>query len=279
VSQLYQRLLEQGAQLPMFDKSYFLWLISYFLPIASHLELDIFKHLKDVVCVDIISYLIWESASESEEFEINSLNSADLQPGLRRMQLGVKAIRECLLALEARSSYVEKADGSYCQEQMNIFKFRASLAKVNDLRQLPLLQLRQFDPAIQNKKYLGDVITTNHVLLKTLERAAGQPSTYNCNLDFGGHFEQFCSKEILNRYGLALNDFRTNDPFVNDCVFTLLRHVGVYRGRADLLCDPAILRPLGKIWEEGFNVSSFHCHFTCLKPIIMICFSDLPRVE
>jgi hypothetical protein len=279
VSQLYQRLLEQGAQLPMFDKSYFLWLISYFLPIASHLELDIFKHLKDVVCVDIISYLIWESARESEEFEINSLNSANLQPGLRRMQLGVKAIRECLLALEARSSYVGKADGSYCQEQMNIFKFRASLANANDLRQLPLLQLRQFNPAIHNKKYLADVITTNHVLLKTLERAAGQPSTYNCNLDFGGHFEQFCSKVILNRYGSALDDFRTNDPFLNDCVFTLLRHVGVYRGRADLLCDPAILRPLGKIWEEGFNVSSFHCHFTCLKPIIMICFSDLPRVE
>jgi timeless protein len=64
---------------------------------------------------------------------------------------------------------------------------------------------------------------------------------------------------------VALNDFGTNDPFVNDCVFTLLRHVGVYRGRADLLCDPAILRPLGKIWEEGFNVCSFHYHFTCLK--------------
>lgn len=258
----------------MFDKSYFLWLISYFLPIASHLELDIFKHLKDVVCVDIISYLTWESASESEEFEINSLNSADLQPSLRRMQLGVKAIRECLLALEARSSYVmDKADGSCPAEKMNLFKFRASLANANDLRQLPLLQLRQFDPAIQNKKYLGDVITTNHVLLKTLERAAGQPSAYNCNLDFGGHFEQFYSKVILNRYGSALDDFRTNDPFVNDCVFTLLRHVGVYRGRADLLCDPAILRPLGKIWEKGFNVSSFDFHVTySLKPIIVICF-------
>ena len=67
--------------------------------------------------------------------------------------------------------------------------------------------------------------------------------------------KQFCSKTTLRRYGLALQDFKTNDLFVNDCIFTLLHHVGINLGHADLLCDPVILRPFGKIWEEEFNVS------------------------
>ena len=144
----------------MFDKSYFFWLISYFLPIASHLEMDIFKQLNDVISVDIISYLTWELARESEEFEMNSprnsRESVDQQPGLRRMHLGLKAMRECLQTLEAHFSRItihQGGDGcgSVCEDTKNVYKLRNCLADANDLRQLLLLQLRQFNPRIQSK--------------------------------------------------------------------------------------------------------------------------------
>ena len=259
MGQLYQRLLQQDA-LPLFDRSYFLWLISYFLPIASHLELDIFKHLKDVISVDIFSYLTWEIARESEIFEMNSQHSVDLQPGLRRMHFGLKAIRECLQILEAYSSRIgisqgAAGNGSICEEQINIYKLRCCLADANDLCQLFLLQLRQFNPIIQSQRYLCDVITTNHALLRTLEQATKQPSTFKTSFDFRQHLKQFCSKATLRCYGLALEDFKKNDPFVNDCIFTLFHHVGIYLGQTDLLCDPIILRSFGKIWKEEFIVS------------------------
>ena len=266
MAQLYKRLLQHQDALPMFDKSYFFWLISYFLPIASHLEMEIFKQFNDVISVDIISYLTWELARESEEFEMNSparnsRESVDQQPGLRRMHLGLKAMRECLQTLEAHFSRItihQGGDGcgSVCEDTQNVYKLRNCLADANDLRQLLLLQLRQFNRRIQSKKYLCDVITTNHLLLQTLERATKQPpSDFKTNFDFHQHMKQFCSKTTLRRYGLALQDFKTNDLFVNDCIFTLLHHVGINLGHADLLCDPVILRPFGKIWEEEFNVS------------------------
>ena len=126
----------------MFDKSYFFWLISYFLPIASHLEMDIFKQLNDVISVDIISYLTWELARESEEFEMNSprnsRESVDQQPGLRRMHLGLKAMRECLQTLEAHFSRItihQGGDGcgSVCEDTKNVYKL-LFLCKNNPLK-------------------------------------------------------------------------------------------------------------------------------------------------
>ena len=138
-----------------------------------------------------------------------------------------------------------------CEER--IVLLRGYLPAIRDLRQLFLLQLRHYNPVIQSRRYLRDVITANHVLLLTLERAAQQSSFGSC-FDLRQHLNQFCSRTILSRYGTALEDFKTNGPFVNDCILTVLHHIGADLGRADLLCEPVILRPFSKIWEEEFNV-------------------------
>lgn len=223
------------------------------------------EHFKDIFTIDLLSYLTWEAVRETEEFEMNSLQpSVDLKPCLRRLHLGVTAIREYLQALETYSRLGvagnSQGNGSSSQqgseERERICQLRGYLPAIRDLRQLFLLQLRHFNPVIQSRRYLRDVITANHVLLLTLERAA-QQSVYGASFDLRQHLNQFCSRTILSRYGTALEDFKTNGPFVNDCILTVLHHIGADLGRADLLCEPVILRPFSKIWEEEFNVSYF----------------------
>lgn len=260
MGELHQQLLQQD-DLPL-DKSHFLWLITYFLRFASQLELDM-EHFKDVFTIDLLCYLTWEAVRETEEFEMNSLRpSIDLKPCLRRLHLGVTAIREYLQALETYSrlgsSQNAAGNGSSQGYEERICQLRGYLPAIRDLRQLFLLQLRHFNPIIQSRRYLRDVITANHVLLLTLERAA-QQSTYGPSFDLRDHLHQFCSKTILTRYGTALEDFKTNGPFVNDCILTVLHHIGADLGRADLLCEPVILRSFSKIWEEEFNVSVYNC--------------------
>ncbi len=215
------------------------------------------EHFKDVFTIDLLCYLTYEAVRETEEFEMNSLQpSVDLKPCLRRLHLGVTAIREYLQALETYSRLGTQSSGNGpsqgCEERIALL--RGYLPAIRDLRQLFLLQLRHYNPIIQSRRYLRDVITANHVLLLTLERAA-QQSSYGACFDLRQHLNQFCSRTILARYGTALEDFKTNGPFVNDCILTVLHHIGADLGRADLLCEPVILRPFSKIWEEEFNVS------------------------
>lgn len=81
------------------------------------------------------------------------------------------------------------------------------------------------------------------------------------------HLSQFCSTTVLAHFGAALEDFKTNGPFVNDCIMTVLHHIGADLGRADLLCDPIILRPFSKIWGEDYNVSSLHSPLMAVRSI------------
>jgi timeless protein len=125
---------------------------------------------------------------------------------------------------------------------------------MRDLRQLFLLLLRQFNPKFHCRRLLCDIITGNHLLLTTLKQADEFPAC-GPRFDMTEHLSQFCTKTILARYGSALTDFRTNGPFINDSIFTILLHVKNDLGRTDLLLDPVILRPFVKIWEEEFCVS------------------------
>ena len=278
MGELHKQLLRQDS-LPL-DKSHFLWLITYFLRFASQLELDM-EHLKNIFSIDLLcnylvgrkreplfdsylfglsGYLTWEAALETEEFEMCSLQpTVDLKPSLRRLHLGVTAIREFLQMLE---TYSRLGGGNHvgpqqaAEERDKICLLRSYLPAIKDLRQVFLLQLRHFNPIIQSRRYLRDVISANHVLLLTLERSIQQPSksAYAACFDLREHLTQFCSRTVLARYGSALEDFKTNGPFVNDCIMTLLHHIGADLGRADLLCEPYVLRPFSKIWEEEFNV-------------------------
>ena len=249
MSQLNRKLLQDTQ--PRLDKSHFLWLICYFLPFIPQLNLDV-EHFQDVFSIDLLCHLTWEAVSQTEELEIHSFQSSiDVKPCVRRLHLVVKTIREYLQMLERYCDSTTQRTGNGEKRIRHLCDF---LPAIRDLRQVFLLQLRNFNPIIQSRRYLHDVITTNHVLLLTLERAAKQSAHGTMGFDMNQHLNQFCSRAILVRYGNALEDFKSNGAFVNNSILTIFHHVGGDLGRADLLCQPDILRPFRKILEEDFTV-------------------------
>ena len=279
MGELHQQLLKQGDAHPL-DKSHFLWLISYFLPIACQLNDVNMKHLKDVLTIDLLCYLTWEAVHQTEELEMYALQpsaAVDLIPNVRRLHLCVKAIREYLKTLEglSRRPNLNNCGNGFTQIgcENSIIQLGGYVPAIRDLRQLFLLQLRQFNPIVQCRSYLVDVISANHILLLTLERVSSSSHQQQPNFDFNQHLTQFCSKTILDRYGTALEDFKNNGPYVNDCILTLLYHVAGDLGGLDLLCEPAILCPFSEIWKQEFDVSNRQmlCESELLKCFSFIC--------
>jgi hypothetical protein len=239
------------------DKPQFFWLIAYFLGFASILK-PAFESIKNVLNIDILCYLTWEAICEIGRLDKNTLQrSMDANP--RRIHRCVRAIREYLQAFQVyyrlnRTRVNLSGPGSSYQYHRWTYLLRGYLPAMRDLRQLFLLLLRQFNPKFHCRRLLCDIITGNHLLLTTLKQADEFPAC-GPRFDMTEHLSQFCTKTILARYGSALTDFRTNGPFINDSIFTILLHVKNDLGRTDLLLDPVILRPFVKIWEEEFCVS------------------------
>ena len=127
-----------------------------------------------ILSVDLLSYLTWEAVQQTEQMEMAVLQPAvsDLKPVLRRLHLGVTAMRELLQALDTYSRLTNLST----EHRQMIATVRGSLPAIADLPQLFLLQLRCFNPAVHSRRYLRDLITTNHVLLLSLERAVQQPT-------------------------------------------------------------------------------------------------------
>ncbi|XP_045025531.1 protein timeless isoform X4 [Daphnia magna] len=256
VGELHQKLIQQDV-LVHSEKSFFLWLITYFMRFAPQLKLDE-KYLKNVFVIDLLCHLTWDAIHQTEEFEVKSLQpSLDLNPFLRRLHLGITAISEFLQALDAYCTLAESkqtiGNSRENKKQSNIFQLREYLLAINDLRQLFLLRLRLFNPINQSRRYLCEIIKANHILLLSLERAT-KLSASQKSFDISEHLKQFCCRTIMARYGTALRDFKTNGPFVNDSIFTVLHHVGIDLGQVDLLCDPVILHNFSQIWACEFKL-------------------------
>lgn len=71
----------------------------------------------------------------------------------------------------------------------------------------------------------------------------------NCNKYF-----RFATFELMHQYGLLLEDFRENGEFVNDCIFTMMHHIGGDLGHIDILFQPMILKTFSKIWETEYEL-------------------------
>ena len=126
------------------------------------------NHHREIFTVDLLSHLTWDMVMETELFAVASLvETSDLKPCLRRLHLGVTAIREYLQALETYSRLTHLC----VEDRDRIMAIHSSLPFIRDLRQAFLLQLRHYNPVIQSRHYLRDIITSNHVLILTIERA------------------------------------------------------------------------------------------------------------
>jgi timeless protein len=241
------------------DEAQFFWLITYFGGFAPLLKLDI-NHVKDVMNIEILSYLTWGVIRETEILDKNHFREVNLESSVRRLHRGVTAIRQFLLVMEMYSKgvcwtspQVESDDSQGCETYIR--QLHSFLPAMKDLHQAFILLLRQYNPKVQDGHYLRDVIATNHFLLVTLERAAGVPAYGGSSVDLKEHLKQFCTPTIVARYGIALGDFRTNDIVVNHSIFQFLHHVNGDLGRIDLLLNSIIVHPFVKICEEQFKVS------------------------
>ncbi|EFX80828.1 putative TIMELESS/TIM-1 protein [Daphnia pulex] len=259
VGTLHDQLLQHD--LPI-DEAQFFWLITYFGGFAPLLKLDI-THIKDVMNIEILSYLTWGVIHETEILDKNYFREVNLESSVRRLHRGVTAIRQFLQVMEMyskgvcwTSQQVESDDSQGCETYIR--QLHSFLPVMKDLHQAFLLLLRQYNPKVQDGHYLRDVIATNHFLLVTLERAAGVPAYGGSSVDLKEHLKQFCTPTIVARYGIALGDFRTND-------IVFLHHVNGDLGRIDLLLNSIIVHPFVKICEEQFKVcETWHGMIQCV---------------
>ncbi|XP_046460181.1 protein timeless-like isoform X2 [Daphnia pulex] len=266
VGTLHDQLLQHD--LPI-DEAQFFWLITYFGGFAPLLKLDI-NHVKDVMNIEILSYLTWGVIHETEILDKNYFREVNLESSVRRLHRGVTAIRQFLQVLEMyskgvcwTSQQVESDDSQGCETYIR--QLHSFLPVMKDLHRAFLVLLRQYNPNVQNRQYLRDVIASNHLLLVTLERAAGVPAYGGRSVDLKEHLKQFCTPTIVAKYAIALSDFRTNDIVVNHSIFQFLHHVNGDLGRIDLLLDPVIVRPFVKICEEQFKIcETWHSMIQCV---------------
>lgn len=222
--------------------------MTYFLKFAAQLELDL-SHVQSIFTFDIVGYAVYEAVGICEQLDLSGF---DLVPSLRRLHLSVTAIREFLQAIETykKISHLRKEDLRYLR------KLEVQIGCSEDLRSLFVLLLRRFNPSIQSKQYLQDVIVTNHQLLMLLDQVARRSEVSLVD----DHIRHFASVDILHWFGYLLEDFHENGDFVNDCIFTMLHHVAGDLGQVSMLFQPIILKAFSKIWDTEFvmcDVSNF----------------------
>ena len=118
-----------------------------------------------------MAYLTYEGVRFFEDLELavreRRERPVDLRPHLRRIHLVVTALREFFQALEtyAKFSHFNVAD----KEKLS--NVRLAVCSMRELRQLFLLLIRKYDPSLQTKQYLNDLVCGNHSLLLMIENA------------------------------------------------------------------------------------------------------------
>ncbi|XP_022248299.1 protein timeless-like [Limulus polyphemus] len=246
---LMKVLLKQNG--PILDKSHLLWLLSYFLRLATTLSLGL-HHISSILSVEIIGYLTFEGVSMCEELQLlYKSQQIDLRPLLRRMHLLVTALREMIFTVDC---YCHKPIPR--REKLVFQNLRGKLVRMKDLRQLFLLLIRNYSHDVHTKQYLADVITTNHSLFLLLDRAVNDEDIHE-KFDLLDHLHQFTTGKVMERYGKVLEDFRTNSNYVNDCVLTMMHHVAGDLKSPESLFNPVILKSFSQIIEEEWDICEY----------------------
>ncbi|XP_068904015.1 protein timeless isoform X2 [Tenebrio molitor] len=228
------------------DTSHFFWLVTYFLKFATQLELDL-EHVSPVLSQEVLSYLVFQGVWIYEELEMSAkIPQIDLKPCLRRLHLVVTAIREFLQAVETYQKMIHLSE----DDRMTLANLQNHITDMDDLRSLFLLLLRQYNPNIQSRQYLQDLILTNHSYLLFLDSATKQRHSFNIM----EHLKQFATVEIMRQYGLLLESFKENGEFVNNCIFTMMHHIGGDLEHVATLFQPSILKTFSLIWETDYEI-------------------------
>ncbi|XP_071454138.1 protein timeless isoform X2 [Hetaerina americana] len=254
---------------PPIDTSHFFWLITFFLRFSSQLGLE-FENISMVLSYDILSYLVYEGVGLCEEVQLalHHYRELDIKTCLRRIHLVVTAIREFVQAVETYGKLLMTMPGRE-SDRAHLQNLQKQMASTRDLRCLFVLLLQHCDLSIMSRQYLQDIVVTNHVLLLFLESGGGivEPENDDCETsgsrrnslieeqEMAEHITHFANGSIVQQYGHLLEAFQENGEFVNDCIFTMLHHIGgVDVNRSDALFQPTLLWAFSAMWETGFDM-------------------------
>lgn len=58
----------------------------------------------------------------------------------------------------------------------------------------------------------------------------------------------------MRQYGLLLDSFKENGEFVNNCIFTMMHHIGGDLSNVATLFQPSILKTFSLIWETDYEL-------------------------
>ncbi|XP_028171667.1 protein timeless [Ostrinia furnacalis] len=231
------------------DTSHFFWLVTYFLKFATQIELDL-EHVCSVLSFDIVTYLTAEGVNLCEQFELAiKLDGNDLKPSIRRLHLVVTAIREFVQAIEVYKKFTHMCK----DDQDALIQLQIKMCETEELRSLLVLLLRHYNPKYHTKQYLQDIVVTNHILLTFIDNVMKLPE-YNGSTNMPDHIKQFATTEVMHQYGLLLEDYTANGEFVNDCIFTIMHHVGGELESLITLFQPKILKTFTSIWKSEFEI-------------------------
>lgn len=66
--------------------------------------------------------------------------------------------------------------------------------------------------------------------------------------------KRFATADVMRQYGIILEDFESNGEYINDCVFTMMHHIGGDMNQVTSLFQPSILKTFTQIWEGDFQI-------------------------
>ncbi|XP_022650767.1 uncharacterized protein LOC111245968 [Varroa destructor] len=198
------------------------WLIAYFMRLAAAMELQI-QHTRAVLSVDLIGLLVFEATNSLQS--INIEESGVKQWSLRRnYQYLVKALRELMISAV-----------HFCYNN-DILHIVVPLTQMEYLRHALVYFIRK--PVEPQLAILSDAIVANHKLMLLMEWVnRGQ----GAKLDIRQHFQLFSARDVMDKYGDLLTNFRDNCAYVNHCILTMMEHVAVDLGHLETILTPKIL--------------------------------------
>lgn len=72
---------------------------------------------------------------------------------------------------------------------------------------------------------------------------------------------RFATPAIMHQYSLLLENYEENGEFVNDCIFTVMHHVGGELDSLVCLFQPKILKTFTDIWQSDFEICDVRYNF------------------
>jgi len=205
------------------------WLIYYFFPLASQMEISI---QQIPLTYEVVHYLTGESI-----FCILKILSSSIEACLEEFEVIKEFVKAQRQFFETLSTY-DKTE----MTKVDSFHHKLILLQVvhtKTIRQLYVLLIRL--TALCGKpsyEYLSNLVVGNHVHLTTIQETLSSPA--DVEFDMSSHIKQFSTVEMMRPFGQLLEKFRENSIQVNDCIFTMMHHVA-----GDLNCPQALdVRPI-----------------------------------